>query len=182
MSISFWDLHALLCWMLGWALAVWIVRKRTRGNVAFDGLSATSPWCITYRQAVRSRVSWNHGILSACLRVFYALGGVCGTLGLAVSIIVLAINLATNVKNIFIHFQGTASATSQSSSRPPPVNEATIVQSSTLSISEVGHLTPLLPGVNIPFGYIWYLLFAASISLVVHEAGHAFAAHVEGVR
>ncbi|KAJ1720334.1 hypothetical protein LPJ53_005028 [Coemansia erecta] len=41
-------------------------------------------------------------------------------------------------------------------------------------------LYPVIPGVTLPLGHIWYYLLALVICAVVHEFGHAFAAGVLG--
>ncbi|KAJ2777712.1 hypothetical protein GGI15_004418 [Coemansia interrupta] len=41
-------------------------------------------------------------------------------------------------------------------------------------------LRPVIPGVTLPLGHIWYYLLALAICAVVHEFGHAFAAGVLG--
>lgn len=52
------------------------------------------------------------------------------------------------------------------------------IESSSLSSSS-GFLTPLVPGVTVPAGDIWYMLAAVLIAGVVHELGHALAAGTE---
>lgn len=47
------------------------------------------------------------------------------------------------------------------------------------SSSSSGFLTPLVPGVTVPAGDIWYMLAAVLIAGVVHEFGHALAAGAE---
>lgn len=47
------------------------------------------------------------------------------------------------------------------------------------SSSSSGFLTPLVPGVTVPAGDIWYMLAAVLIAGVVHELGHALAAGAE---
>jgi hypothetical protein len=129
---------------------------------------------------VRARFGWSSGYLSSFLRIFYAGGGIVGVIGLVISLVVLVINLSMNIWKTYIFFQGNHGSTADADMKNG-IDVVTPMQNSA-RMSDIGQLTPLLPGFNLPIGYIGYLFIAASVSLIVHEAGHAFAANVEGVR
>lgn len=48
--------------------------------------------------------------------------------------------------------------------------------------SRKSFLTPLVPGVTVPVGDIWYMIAAVLIAAVVHELGHALAAGMQNAR
>lgn len=56
------------------------------------------------------------------------------------------------------------------------------LQNNSESISSFQHhsfLTPIIPGVTVPAGDVWYILAAVLFAAVVHELGHALAAAAE---
>eukprot|EP00177_Eucheuma_denticulatum_P004132 GFKZ01007498.1.p1 GENE.GFKZ01007498.1~~GFKZ01007498.1.p1 ORF type:complete len:619 (-),score=74.04 GFKZ01007498.1:1350-3086(-) len=48
--------------------------------------------------------------------------------------------------------------------------------------SRASFLTPLVPGVTVPAGDIWYMVAAVMVAAVVHELGHALAAGMQNGR
>ncbi|KAJ1481232.1 hypothetical protein T484DRAFT_1808211 [Baffinella frigidus] len=111
-----------------------------------------------------------------CLRRFYAAGGYVGAAGIPAAVLLLSLNLFSNLSTLLQSHRGIAP-----SSVSPVPNAAP--QDGGLSGPPPAYaMTPLLPGVNLPLSHGAFLLAAVFISLVVHEAGHAMAAGAEGVR
>jgi membrane-associated protease RseP (regulator of RpoE activity) len=76
----------------------------------------------------------------------------------------------------------TPTTTASSSTTSTKAMETEAAGGASPSIMAAGQLTPLLPGINLPIEHAWYLLAAAAVSLIVHEAGHALAARADGIK
>ncbi|CAI5936884.1 unnamed protein product [Closterium sp. NIES-64] len=91
-----------------------------------------------------------------------------------------AVDLSGTASALVNHAEMQASQVAETASHATAKQATTTAPAATPSSLHV--LQPVLPGVNMPLADLSYLFIATLISLAWHEAGHAVAAAVEGVR
>eukprot|EP00727_Mastigamoeba_balamuthi_P002684 m51a1_g12412 hypothetical protein (1070) ;mRNA; r:723078-727396 len=158
-------------WLCLCAFVHLVVPDGEEGLARHLGVSALTvrPWLSASLHTSGARVSRLAHVAAhkwpRALSYWFSAGAAVGVFALALSVLVLAVNLAIVV------FSWTWARIATG---------ATVAEAA--GVAAQGQVvTPLVPGVNLPLSQALYLAVAAALGGLVHEAGHAIAAACEGV-
>lgn len=126
---------------------------------------------LQYALPIPSSLSNSVQQLSSFFKQWFRLGAYLGVLGMLICIVFL-----------FQHFISFFFSLLFSLSSTPTSEHASSSSTSTTTPLTDTKLVMMIPGINIPFYHIWYLLIAIFFSAVVHEMGHAMCAVSENIK